>query len=185
MRFELFAQRLAERCDTPELAPVLLGEASPETLPTSCMIWTGARRGGLEKPRIRSLRRTPTMVRDHPYGVVRWKGKEVRVHRLIFQLITRPDYEYRLSSRCGVALCVNPLHWEVHRIDQRVGGASFQEPDFDEDWTLKDVEQLLEIAFTHHDLRTREDVLNCPTLLDVPRDLLDEGLKLIRKDHML
>jgi hypothetical protein len=58
-----------------------------------CWLWTAARDGS-------------------GYGHVRWQGKLVKAHRIVYELLVGPITEETLDHLCRVWHCVNPDHLE-------------------------------------------------------------------------
>ena len=192
MKLETLAKRLAEKTGTPVLEQVILGQEPVERLPDDHMIWTGAANGRsfghrLIKRRDANNVAFPDMILDMPYGVVNWQGKRISVHRLIFQLIVKPDYEFRMTTACGVSCCVHPLHWEVSKVEP-AHKETDAVPDFefsgDDDWTSEEVEELVEIVLGEQSPETWDDVLLSPLMEGVPEDLLRACLLDLGKGHL-
>jgi len=62
-----------------------------------CWVWTGCKSGRKDK-----------------YGKVKWKGKVVYVHRLIYEHVRGPiSKELELDHLCENTLCANPNHLEA------------------------------------------------------------------------
>ncbi|MCG7629049.1 hypothetical protein MHM88_14655 [Epibacterium sp. MM17-32] len=194
MKLETLAKRLAEKTNTPILEQVVLGEAPITELPTECMTWTGAKLGAAPRkgPRVSREARdglTIAQVQDQPYGIIRWQKKTISVRRLLFQLINKPDYEFRMRCDCNVPLCVNPLHYTVEDItpeDVDQDGHTLEDITFDGDegWELGEVEELVEILLTENEPSSWEEVVDHPLMEDVPPELLREVLVKLNKEHL-
>jgi hypothetical protein len=64
--------------------------------PDGCWIWGGARAG-----------------RSSEYGVIHLQGKNVRAHRVAYEMLRGPIPEgLQLDHLCRITLCVNPAHLE-------------------------------------------------------------------------
>lgn len=194
MKLETLAKRLAEKTNTPILEQVVLGQAPITELPTECMIWTGAKLGTTPRkgPRVSREARDGLMValvHDQPYGIIRWQKKTISVRRLLFQLINKPDYEFRMWCDCNVPLCVNPLHYTVEDVTPE--HIPREEPDLeditfdgDEGWELGEVEELVEILLTENEPSSWDDVAKHPLMEDVPHGLLRQVLINLNKEHL-
>ena len=194
MKLETLAKRLAAKTNTPELEKVVLGQADITTLPMDCMLWTGAAQGvssGLRTTvrRDRQSGMELTQVRDRPYGIIRWQGKTISVHRLIFQLVMKPDYEFRMWSNCGVPLCCNPLHYQVERVEREIlepDQTIIIGPEDTDTWTEEEVEEILEGMLDGYDLTNWGDVINNPMIAgeDIPHGLFRQVLCNMNKEHL-
>lgn len=195
MRFELLAKRLAEKTNTPILEQVLLGEGDLKDLPAECMTWTGATNHKIPKPRVRMLRGSnnvgyPYVTTNRPTPIIKWQGKRIGVHRLIFQLITKPDYEFTLRNICENPLCVNPFHWQVYPTEpkEEPEGEDLM-PDFEiaSDWTVEEIEEMLEVLLSDPNIRSWDDILQTPMMTEdgAPEDLVVEALQRLQRHHLL
>ena len=116
MRIEILAARLAEKTNTPQLADFLLGKKPITELPNDCMIWTGKHTpAGVRTVMDRDVNNIPVRYRTvrRPMGQIQANGKSEYVHRLVFKLLTKPDFEFHMRNICGQSLCCNPKHWDV------------------------------------------------------------------------
>ena len=194
MKLSTLARRLAEKTNTPVLEEVILGEASFEDLPGECIVWTGAKH--YSKPAYRYQRRrnsqmlpVPYIVKDRPVGVIRYAGKRHHVHRLVFQLIFKPPYEFRLFRQCGTDLCVNPLHWHLEPLQNHSPPSKPQsEPEpppelMSMEWTRQDVVDILELKLMTEQPKSFEEVLGYYDE-DVDPDLVREVLIEAGKGHL-
>ncbi|MDB2578769.1 hypothetical protein N9Y00_06990 [Tateyamaria sp.] len=194
MKLETLAKRLALKTDAPELEKVVLGQADITTLSMECMLWTGAAQGVSPRPqgkirRDRSNHREIARVHDRPYGIVRWQGKTISVHRLIFQLAMKPNYEFRMWSTCEVPFCCNPMHFHVEQVEREI-----LEPDptitigpkDDDIWSEEEVEEILDSMLGNYDLTSWDDVIKNPMIAgeDIPQDLFRQVLCKMNKDHL-
>lgn len=191
MRIEILARRLAEKTDTPILEQVVLGTAPVTDLSMECILWQGSVDGNFEGSRIRKTRGRdngvyPSKVRGYASPVIRWQGKKIAVHRLIYQLLHQPDFEFRMRCDCRTPLCVNPLHWTSHQIEK-------EEPDPDEvadflfnsDWTEEEVEEIIEILLTEQSPQCWQDVVGAPILEGAPDNIIRETLLKLNRGHLL
>lgn len=190
MKLETLAKRLADKTNTPELEHVILGDFDMSALPIHCMIWTGAKGGATPRkaPRVSRNSRDGLrveQVEDRPYGIITWQGDRVSVHRLIFQLIQKPDYEFRMWCDCQSPLCVNPLHFTVEPVVQKT-----TEPDdtiyigMDEEISDEEVEELVEITLTEGDPRHWGDVITYPLLEGIPPEAIRRALQKLNREHL-
>lgn len=110
------------------------------------------------------------------------------VHRLIYQLIAKPDHEFRMTQICGGdPLCVNPLHWSVKKVepkyeDKEEGGPPVFQPDAD--WTDAEIDELLETLFVLRNPLTWSDVIEDVLMTDAPAEMVRQGLLRMSKDHL-
>lgn len=191
MKLSTLARRLAEKTGTPILEKVVLGEEPIEALPSDCMPWEGAV-DGIRDPRL-ALRRTYSgevyseKRLDRPSPVIKFQGKKLRVVRLIFQLIQKPDYEYRLIRTCeDHPRCVNPLHYSVQRIGTPEQGPEVEEPTISSDWLQIDVDELLEFLFLEASPTSLEEVMAHPFMEEGPPiEMVRDGLINMNKEHLL
>lgn len=198
MRLEKRFKRLAEKTGTPALAAILSGERPSTDLPVDCMIWTGAKsRRSFERPRARRMRWSPAVVWDRPFGITSWKGKRIGVHRLLFQLISKPEYIFRMTPQCPTLFCVNPLHWEIHPVTPM--GPNLADPpttipecpEFSEEWTEQDIKEIIEYGLFDKSIRTKEEMRkhlmpdNPPDPIPPPKEMVDAYLRSIGKPHLI
>lgn len=194
MKLETLAKRLAKNTGCPALEQVILGQADIHALPMECMPWTGRTQAKpgvvIKKCRDRSGMVYPSAVIVKPTGIVEFDGKRHPAHRLIFSLMTKPTYEFRMTQRCGTPLCVNPLHWDVQEIE----GSSPPPPPpavvipdipEEEPWSLTEAEGLVETYLTTHEPRGWDELIVSDLLMDIPHDLLREVLIKLRRTHLL
>lgn len=189
MKLLTLAKRLAEKTNTPALEKVVLGELPVTELPMDCMVWTGAKYGGPRRgPRThRSVRdglRIEVVENERFYGVIRWQKKRIAVRRLLFLLINKPDYEFRMFNECGVDLCVNPLHHRVENVDPPEEPVEEPSEDPDADWLLSEVAEIIEIVLLEHEPKSWDDVVAYPLTQDVPHDMMREVLTQMNKRHL-
>ena len=194
MRIETLAKRLAQKTNTPVLEDVVLGKRPVQDLPMDHMMWTGAMDGKFDGYKVRKAldRRGEgyylNMVRSYPIPIIRWQGAKIAVHRLIFQLINKPDYEFRMKNTCCVLGCVNPLHWTAEAITRNEPEPDAV-PDFmmasDDAWTDEEVEEMLEILFTEQSPANWGDVMTAPLMEGAPEDKVQRVLAKLNRRHLL
>ena len=188
MRIETLAKRLAEKTNTPILEQVILDQADMRDLPMSCMPWMGAKLG--TRPRMRTNRHTQKgllveHVSERPYGVISWQGNRISVSRLIFQLIQKPDYRFRMWNECETPLCVNPFHFRIEKIEEEE-----QQPEEtffigeDEDIAEEEIEELVEILLTDYDPRSWQEVIEAEILEGIPHEPIRKMLIKMNKEHL-
>lgn len=186
MKFETLAKRLAEKTGTPELEKIILGEGALSDLPTTCMIWTGACDNEFTGYRLRTtyvakgIIKKQEAVKSCPVPILRWQKKKRLVRRLIFQLLTKADYEYRLVSQCKNHKCVNPLHLEIQNPPSNPDDIPYTT-----EWDFKAMEELVEMLLTEQTPRNWQDVINAPLMDGVPLDLLEDVLRKLNRRHLL
>lgn len=193
MKLNTLARRLAEKTGHPILEDILLGNLPISEMPEGCMVWTGAktRPGREHKPRIRRDGKgwlCPVLEEQRPQAIIRYQKKTHLVRRLIFSILMKPDYEFRMVRTCqGHDLCVNILHYTIEPIALEPptpptpsvdeGGP----PEMSEDWTEDEVRELLEIVLD----RGGVEVLDDPLLFDAPPKMVREQLIAMGKEHIL
>lgn len=185
MKLETLARRLAEKTNTPELEDVILGQSNIDTLPMTCMEWTGAAFGVSPRKDFRKSRSSARgwqvdLVKDKPYGVMQWQGKVIAVRRLIFQLINKPDFPFRMWNTCGSTLCVNPFHYSITSVEP--AEETIVEIEDGDAFPYEEALEIVEAVLTGHDL---ENFRENPMLEDIPEDLLREVLTDLNKEHLL
>jgi len=192
MKLSTLAKRLADKTNTPILEGILLGKAPKEDLPGGCMSWTGAYDGGRSRLKLRRTHLGEVYSEqyfDRPVPVIKFQGKKHQVRRLIFQLLFKPDYEYRLIPTCNGNLCVNPLHHSVQRIGVPKNGpeaSEIEEPIVSDEWHQADVDELLEFLFLEDAPTTFQEVLDHPFFEEGPPiEMVREGLQKMNKEHLL
>jgi hypothetical protein len=194
MKLSTLIKRLAEKTDTPILEQVLLGEKGIEELPQTCILWTGSC-GNKGRTRVKlkrdSMNRTQ-MVTEKEYQDVRvmFQGQRIRVPRLIFQLMFKPNYEYRLYRVCGGEdTCVNPLHWKMKRVEKEDTSLP-PEPEIEPvmmglEWTQEEVDEILELIFDQSVPRSFEELMQHDFLEDSPpEEMIRIGLQKMNKDYL-
>lgn len=188
MKLETLAKRLADKTNTPILEQVILGQAELTALPMECMLWTGAKLG--TGPRMRTNRHTQRgllveRVVERPYGVISWQGKRTSVARLIFQLIQKPDYDFRMWNECDTPLCVNPFHYRIEKVEVEPPPPeeTFVIGD-DEDLPEEELEELVEIMLTDYDPTCWDDVTKAEILEGIPLEPVRALLRRMNKEHL-
>lgn len=180
MRIELLAKRLAEKTNTPQIADFVLGRKSVTELPNDCMIWTGKKTlAGLTIKPDRDTKNIPILYRTsrRPMGQMQVDGRTEYVHRLVFKLLAKPDYEFHMRNICGNSLCVNPKHWDV----------SSPRPDVvfeSNEWTQDEVEETVDAMLSRYEITSWQDVIDNPLMQDIPHDQIREVLVKINKEHL-
>lgn len=194
MKIEIVAKRMAANYGYPPLEKMILGELPPSEFPAECITWTGAIQGKsdgqfrLRKQKERDYSGLPyfTMVPETPYGKLKVDKKTILAHRYLFQLLLKPDYEFRLRNECGNTLCGNLMHWECLKQETQPNAeVEIPEEFLSMEFSLADVEGLLDRALIYYEFSDWSDIEINPLLLDCPRELLIEALKKARKDHLL
>jgi len=192
VKLETLAKRLAEKTGVPLLEQVVLGKAPVTDLSMDHIIWRGALKGNGEGLRLLTRRDAnnvayPDFIRETPYGVIMWQKRRISVHRLLFQLTTQPDYEYRMYSDCQIPGCVHPLHWTVEKIE-RTEPEPDEVPDFEisggDDWTPEEVVELVEILLTEQAPKNWEEVIAAELMEGVPEGMLRNCLNEMGKGHL-
>lgn len=194
MKLNTLAKRLAEKTATPILEQVILGEAPITALPSECMIWSG-RRTIPSRKRVNQLRRSPegflypvnrVLI---PYGVVKYQTKTWLVHRLITNLVQNIEGDFLMECLCERELCVNPLHWHAKPVKSKDPETDeitdLQPPEFSDDWTVAEVNEVLETYLDRYTPRDWRDIEAAPMLMDVPRTMLREALIRFNKEHLI
>lgn len=173
MRLETLLKRIGAKTNTP----------SDQLYKTeACMVWTGNHiRAGLKPKMVRDANYapslTPVMIRSS--ALMNYEGKQWYVPRLLHAL-ELGHTNFKLTQLCSTTLCVNPQHWGVRLTTPEP--PPLPEP-FDEGWTLQEACDLLDSYLLRNPappLDPEHDLL-----VDIPRDLLIEALKLFNKEHML
>jgi hypothetical protein len=180
MRIDILATRLAEKSNTPQLADFVLGRKPINELPNDCMIWTGKKTtAGLTIKKGRDCLNIPVAYRAirKPLGQIQVSGKTEYVHRLVYKLLLKPDYEFYMRNICGNSLCCNPKHWDVssNQLDVVFDTA---------EWTLEEVEEAIEAMLSRYDVYRWSDVESNPLMQDIPHHLIKECLIKINKEHL-
>ena len=195
MKIETLAKRIAKKTGEPILEKVVLGQATAHDLPDHCIPWHGATTGkdGL---RIRVRRDYgnqgyPGFEYDRLRPVIQYQKKRHYVPRLLFENLTGTTYPYRLNQACGRGLCVNPLHFTPKEIQTR-GDEDFGDveevpdiPEFTEEWSLADVEEVVEIALTENTPRDWSELMTLTIMEGAPQHMVCEYLGQINKPHLL
>lgn len=186
MKLETLIRRLADRTNCPELEQVLLGKADITSLPMDCLLWQDVDPQKMT-PRFVMQKGSRVLIRDPIYPRLQYAGKKHIVSRLIFELMTAPNYEYRMYNRCGHTTCVNPLHWDVEKIKQEnvpvpQDSTPIPECSYSDEWTEQDVMEVTEIVIARDDPKTFEELIANPSLEGAPRDIIEAYLASIGKD---
>ncbi|MDF0603574.1 hypothetical protein P1J78_22855 [Psychromarinibacter sp. C21-152] len=194
MRIETLARRLAQKTNEPLIEKLVLGEIEVTDLPMEHIIWTGNADGGTNTHRSKMERdygNLPykTVVRDKKRPVIKWQGKRIGVARLLFQIATKPNFEFRLKSLCGEDMCVNPLHRTVEQINGQFAPPPPEEaPDIgnrgDDDWTFEEGVEIAEMMLTENTPTCWDEVVALPITEGMPEDLLREVLIHLNKEHL-
>lgn len=176
MKLDTLFRRIETRVDCPPLGAVLRGEADVSDLPTGCLPWSKL-----------DPNRPPRLVQSggQMYATVRPKapefvvqGRKVIVIRWIWQHLHSLEGQFRLINQCGNALCINPLHWEAQATKQEEHEA-VPEPIYSAEWTEEDVQDMVELCFTRHQITSIEE------LEGAPREMIQTYLTVIGKGHLL
>ena len=180
MKLEKLAKRLAEKTGTSALEDFILGRKSLDQLPNDCMLWTGkATLSGIRVMMDRDCLNIPVYYRTirRPMGQMQIAGKSEYVHRLVFKLLAKPDYEFQMRNICGNSLCCNPKHWNVT--------SPMPEVEFDNSaWTLEEAEETIEAMLARYEVTSWDDVMLNPLMQDIPPDLIREVLIKLNKEHL-
>jgi len=194
MRRETLFKRLAEKTNYPLLEKILLGEVPHEDLTMDCLPWTGAKMARTSNGRVKSINcrkqglRVTQVFNERQYGVINWQKKQTPVHRVLFLLLYKPSYEFKMANHCGTPLCVNPLHFEIREVTGEHKPPPISEippmPDLDDPWSPEEVEEIVEMLLDQHTPTCWEDVISRPMMEGVPHDMVREYLTSINKGHL-
>lgn len=180
MNLERIASRIAQKTNTPALEDFLLGRRSVSALPQDCMIWTGKKTlGGIRTIWDRDCLNIPVLYRTmrRPMGQIQVEGVTEYVHRLVFKILTKPDFEFHMRNVCGNSLCVNPKHWEVT--------SNIPEVVYDNsEWTLEEAQETVEAMLSRYQLEGWGDVIENPLMQDIPERLIRQALINLNKEHL-
>ena len=180
MRIEILASRLAAKTNTPTLADFLLGKKPITELPNDCMIWTGKHTpAGVRTVMDRDVNNIPVHYRTvrRPMGQIQVDGRAEYVHRLVFKLLTKPQFEFHMRNICGKSLCCNPKHWDVT--------SNIPEPVLDlNEWTPEEVEETVEAMLGRYEITSWDDVRVNPLMQDIPERMIIECLTKLNKEHL-
>lgn len=180
MRIEILAARLAAKTNTPSLADFILRKRSITELPSDCMIWTGKKTpAGPVMSTDRDVNNIPVRYRTvrRAMGQIQVDGKYEYVHRLVFKLLTRPNFEFHMRNICGNSLCCNPKHWDV--------SSNVPEPIMDtSEWTPSEVEETVEAMLSRYEITSWDDVAVNPLMQDIPERMIIECLTKLNKEHL-
>jgi hypothetical protein len=156
------------------------------------MIWTGTANHNSKETRFRKIRDTTGgtwigAALDEPQGVIQFDGKRHTVNRLIMSLVAKPDFEFRMTKECQSPLCVNPIHWMIHKINPKEALPLEEDTEVGINqgaWTFKEAEELIEILLTEQSPTCFEDVVNATLMEECPHDLAREVLLKLNKGHL-
>lgn len=137
MKKEIVAKRIAEKTNCPNLFYIIMGEYNKSALPEECLLWKGKVRKW--KPVIKMQRdwsKVPFMAPSIqlPRAVMRYRKRDVYVHRFLIEMIENPNGPFVTTTLCGTPYCVNPKHWVV----SPAPGCIFM-PDSEHDEVTKDL----------------------------------------------
>jgi hypothetical protein len=180
MKREILYQRIGQKCGYPRLGDILAGRDSPENLPSDCLPWQG--RKTLPRRRMKVTKSSKegyiniTHTMNKSYGIVMVDGKNLTVHRFVYETIYGLRDGDKLVNSCSNTLCVNPLHWRHINVSDEAA----PEPPSEEPWTEEEVEQILDFYLIQHDTID----LRHPDIAMIPRDLLRKVLDYMGKGHL-
>ena len=183
MKIETLAKRIGDKTNCPELAQALLGNLSYMDLPSGCIVWTG----GVSNPkhisrmrlsRTRSKKVDVRVVHEPSRAFIVYDGRRQYVQRLVFELLVKPDVEFRLTNNCGNTLCVSPTHWSPRL--KEVAIPVDEIPDSVFDLSDEEANTLIEMMLAH-DIRPRNwsEVLAHPYMEDVPEHMIQTMLTIV------
>jgi len=180
MKIETLAKRIADKTRTPALEDFILGKRPITELPHDCMIWTGKKTlGGIRTVMDRDVLNIPVHYRTirRSMGQIQINGKAEYVHRLVFKLLTKPDFEFHMRNICGNSLCCNPKHWDV--------SSPMPEVQFDNsEWTPEEAEETVEAMLARYEITSWDDVTANPLMQDIPPALIRQALIKLNKEHL-
>jgi hypothetical protein len=159
-----------------------------------CWRWSGKRLSPGVKTQ-RSRQGLSSSAWKLPYGVCTIAGKQVYVHRLLYQACNGAlDEGDRLKRVCGLADCVNPDHW---RLTNPAKGSSrapkmFEdfagEPPLNLDFTIannaQNAARVLDDLLAFFNPRCFNDVSNHPLMSDFSEEVIKSALRSINKEHL-
>lgn len=180
MKLETLAKRLAEKTNCPDLEQVILGKAE---LSNECLIWSGRVTNPTSPTGFRWDHGEMRYGRNNPYPMINFQGRPIGVHRLLFLLIIKPNFEFRMQRTCtGSPNCVNPMHFDILAASQ---SASEPEPEFTVgSWTKEEVLQMLEILLTEQEPKSWEDVNTSPLMDSAPHEMIRMALISLGKGYL-
>lgn len=191
MKLETLAKRLAEKTDTPVLEDVILGHREISELPSTCMVWTGAKTRKERSDWQLELIRGGTgylsaqMVQRNPYAKIKYQGVSHLVSRLMIKLLIDPPYQFRMRQTCSTPLCVNPLHWELNPVEKKKVIEVPEAPEIETGWTLESTVEMLELILEDVPPPSSwEEVINHIDMEGAPEHLVRTGLIQINKEHL-
>lgn len=180
MKIEILAQRLAQKTNTPALYDFIMGTRPYSELPLDCMFWTGKQTmSGKSIKMQRDSHNIPVFGTTYrrPMGQIQVDKRTEYVHRLVYKILTRPSFEFRMENRCGNPLCVNPKHWEVYNGIPEVDYGS-------PDWTAEEVQEAVDGMLSRYQVLSWDDVIINPLTMDCPHDMLRECLTNMNREHL-
>lgn len=150
-----------------------------------CWPWQGAK---TKKQLVKKLHRdrgmrpfyAPAMTQS--YGIVKYKGKNIVVHKLVYEFLAARFLQltnYRLMNECRDTTCCNPRHWRL--IDHSPPSTPFEMPQED---TFEVCLEMLESTLCKITPNNFSEVRNYPLLLDFTDEMIQEALIKIRKPHL-
>jgi hypothetical protein len=189
MKIETLAKRIGDKTNCPELEQALLGNISYMDLPSGCIVWTGGVSNPKNVSRIK-LCRTHTksvvtrVIYEPPRAHIIYEGRRQYVQRLVFELLVKPEVEFRLINNCGNTLCVSPTHWSPRL--KEVAVPIHEIPDSVFDLTDEEANTLIEMMLGHDIVpRNWSEVLAHPYMEDVPEHMIQTMLRDKNKPHLL
>lgn len=178
MKIELLAKRIAQKTNTPVLEDILLGRG-PE-LSNECMLWTGKKTQAVVRiAKDRNSQNIPVFYRSkgRAMGQIQVDGRIEYVHRLVFKILSKPDFEFIMRNICGNSLCCNPKHWDVKTpMDEVVMD--------DGDWTPEEVEETVDAMLNRYEVTCWADVAENPLMQDIPDRMIRDCLIALNKEHL-
>lgn len=132
------------------------------------------------------------MVNRPLYATIKYQGNKFLVQRLIYQLIAKPDFEYRMTRLCPNELCVNPMHWEVNPILNREMAPKIEFSPMEEDefpgmdWTQEDTEEMVDAILGDDPPPTCwDEVINHIDLMGAPEDWVRGALIRFNREDLM
>ena len=180
MKLERIAARIAQKTNTPALEDFLLGRRPVSALPQDCMLWTGKKTlSGFSTTLDRDCLNLPVRYRTirRSMGQIQVDGVTEYVHRLVFKILTKPDFEFHMRNICGNSLCANPKHWDV---TSTIPSVVFD----NSEWTLEEAQETVEAMLARYRITSWSDVSDNPLMQDIPDRLIRQALINLNKEHL-
>lgn len=141
MKLESILKRLRQKTDCKTLL------RNKNRLPDRCLPWKGSTTNS--KPGVRMRRDgdfLPYQAAAYPRPLAKivYQGKTHLVHRLLHELVNKPETPYRAKQICGTQLCVNPNHWVFTSYYEEPEEAFPDEPPPQGEWTLEEAQEMVD-----------------------------------------